>query len=343
MKCFTVLLIFALLLPLAQAARVAVVADNGATVQTACVTYSGTKTAEDILSSSGLGMELRDDGFLCKIGATGCPASDCLCSAPYYWAFFYSYGGSWTYSNYGVSDYEVHNGEILGFRWTDWNIWPTEEPAQRSFSEICSSSGDEAWVIPAVRHFSVSLPNRTLCAGEPINVSVFSLEDEGPIWEISTEPSPVPGRFEREAFFGASARAFRKDIWWNLVSAQEVGKTGTLELSAEKPGAYSLDISKTGFVQVLKSFDVADCTPVPECAVNAGCADDQACEQGSCVQLSGSCGYIENHAFTEYECCSDSACGAPGSGARCEAHSCIVRSQPELGEIMRVLFGYHII
>ncbi|MDO8339412.1 MAG: hypothetical protein Q7T16_02030 [Candidatus Burarchaeum sp.] len=339
---FALLAVFSALV---HAGQVAVVVDNGLTVRTACVEFSGTTTAADIASNSGLSFAFADYGgslgkAVCRIGATGCDPSSCFCDANY-WAFYYSYGSSWAEAPTGVSFHEVGNREVLGFSWTSF---PPAEPELRAFSEICTvPDTSNAKVIPAVRHMSVSLPNRTLCAGEPINVSVLSLENEGPIWEISAEPSHVPGSFEREAFYGASARFFRKEVWWNLVSAQEVGKTGTLELSAEKPGSYSLDVSKNGFVQVLKNFNVVDCTPVPECAINADCAEDRACEQGSCAQLSGSCGFIENHKFTEYECCSDSACSALGSGARCEAHACVVRTTPELSEIIRVLFGYRLI
>jgi hypothetical protein len=339
------LLAFACLATPAYAERAAVVVDTGQNVQTACVSYSGSKTAEDILSSSGLGALFTDFGgnlgkAVCKIGATGCDPSNCFCSGNY-WAFYYSFGGSWTESPTGVSFHQVSNGEVLGFSWTPF---PPTEPAQRSFSEICSSSsGDsDARAIPVMRHFSVSLPNSTLCAGEPIEATVVSVEDKGPIWEASAEPSQVPGEFKRDLYYGASARVFQKNVWWNLVSAQEVNSSGTLELNAEKPGTYSLDVSKTGFVSVIRNFEIKDCTPVPECNVDADCADNAVCEQGVCVQLSGSCGYAENHKFMEYECCSDSACSALGSSARCEAHTCVVRSASDLGNILRVLFGYHI-
>jgi len=349
------LLAFACLATPAYAEQVAVVVDNGQTVQTACVSFSGTTTAADITAQSGLGFAFADYGgslgkAVCRIGATGCDPSTCFCDSNY-WAFYYSLGGSWTQSSTGVSFHDVSNGEILGFRWTPscvlidwWNCPPPEEPELRSFSEICSSSSadSDARAIPVMRHFSVSLPNGTLCAGQPIEATVISVEDKGPIWEATAEPSPVPGEFKRDLFYGASARIFQKDVWWNLVSTQEVNSSGTLELKAEKPGKYSLDISKTGFVSEIRQGEIKDCTPVPECSGDSACEADEQCQDGVCMQLSGSCGYAEDHKFIEYACCSDSACGAPGSGARCEAHTCVVRSASDLSNILRVLFGYHI-
>ena len=82
-----------LLAAAAHADQVAVVVDNGQTVRTACVEFSGTTTAADIASSSGLSFAFADYGGLgkavCKIGATGRDPSNCFCDANY-WAFYYS-------------------------------------------------------------------------------------------------------------------------------------------------------------------------------------------------------------------------------------------------------------
>ncbi|VVC02669.1 Uncharacterised protein [Candidatus Burarchaeum australiense] len=119
-------------------ARAAIIADSGTGVQTACVNFSGSASAAELLAQSGLGPEFADYGDMgkavCKLGATGCNATSCFCSSSY-WAFYYARNGSWVSSDVGVSFHNATDGEVLGFRWT--SAMPAEEPAWVNFSEAC--------------------------------------------------------------------------------------------------------------------------------------------------------------------------------------------------------------
>ena len=335
--------LFLLALPaLSSAGRVAIIADNGESVRTACASFSGSATAADVLKGSGLGVQLADYGpdlgeAVCKIGATGCEISNCFCD-PNYWAFFYSGGGSWTSSEVGVSFHEVSNGELLGFRWTSW---PPAEPEMRSFSDICPPE-EGAQVQYVARHFEIDLPEDPLCIGEPIEMNVQSLEEELPVWEPSLDSLRRDVFRPIDIFMGTVVKVFYKNTWLELVSSGETDEEGDYSFTPPLPGTYNLELSKIGFVHTTKNLEVADCTPVPECIADSDCAYDQQCVQQACVQLSGYCGYVEDHEFVEYECCSDSACSASPVGGRCEDHRCVEPSETRMRDILRVLFNYYI-
>ncbi len=326
----------------AWASQVALVADHGTYVQTACVSYTGTKTAAEILHSSGLGIEAQDDGplgeLLCRIGGTGCPAINCFCGAPNYWAFFYSTGGAWTSSDVGISSHQVSDGEILGFRWTDWNLWPTEAPEWRDFAKICTSSQREGPRL--IRHFDVNITNEDgvqggkACAGAPVSVKISSVEEKAPIWDVSFND------VKREVFWGAAVKIFHKNGWWDVAESGYADKKGYYSFTPALPGLYSIEISKSGFVHSFSDLNAEDCTPVPECSLDSNCSYDETCSSGECKPVSGNCGIAQEHKFIEYACCSDSACGA---NSRCEDHLCVRENRAHLAEVMRVLFNIYYI
>lgn len=333
-----------LLSSLAWAGRVAIVADSGSSVMTACVSYSGTKTAADILSSSGLGVEMADYGgalgkAVCMIGGTGCSASNCFCQSNS-WAFFYSAGGSWAFSwTEGVSSHQVSDGEIIGFRWTSWPGWVPEEPAWRDFESICSSSGAREGP-RVIRHFSVNITNADgvqggqFCLGAPIGMNIQSAEDKSPVWD------PTFNDAKREVFSGSMVKVFRKDGWWDVADGGYTDKGGNYSFTPLLAGNYSVEISKSGFVHEYADLVVRDCTPVPQCSLNSDCNYDETCDSGTCTPVSGFCGIAENHKFIEYACCSDSMCSA---NSRCEDHLCVNENRAHIAEVMRVLFNIYYI
>ncbi|MEK6979252.1 MAG: LamG-like jellyroll fold domain-containing protein [Candidatus Micrarchaeota archaeon] len=49
-----------------------------------------------------------------------------------------------------------------------------------------------------------------------------------------------------------------------------------------------------------------------ECNFDSECAGDQFCSDGACVQVEEKeCGYVDNHQWNNYQCCSDEDCGEP--------------------------------
>ncbi len=51
------------------------------------------------------------------------------------------------------------------------------------------------------------------------------------------------------------------------------------------------------------------CVLPAECESDSDCAEDEYCSDGSCAHVTeGECGYVENHAWYDYECCADEDC-----------------------------------
>jgi len=88
--------------------------------------------------------------------------------------------------------------------------------------------------------------------------------------------------------------------------------------------------NKSGFVRQEFWIDI-NCTPEPpppppECLQNPDCALNQICENETCVNISGTCGYAENHSWINYECCEDNECGYK---MICANKSCILEPPKE--------------
>ena len=45
----------------------------------------------------GLGIDV------CRIERVGCPAADCFCAAPQYWAYYHGRGGQWQNATTGAA------------------------------------------------------------------------------------------------------------------------------------------------------------------------------------------------------------------------------------------------
>ncbi len=62
-------------------------------------------------------------------------------------------------------------------------------------------------------------------------------------------------------------------------------------------------------------------TPVPlTCRLSSDCPSDSTCENGTCVVIPCSCGYIIDRSCVKYECCQDSDCTSEKS---CISHVCV--------------------
>ncbi|MFH1785122.1 MAG: right-handed parallel beta-helix repeat-containing protein [Candidatus Micrarchaeota archaeon] len=63
-------------------------------------------------------------------------------------------------------------------------------------------------------------------------------------------------------------------------------------------------------------------TPEDECSTDADCAETQYCSNGSCLDVTGTCGYVANHAFVAYECGTDANCPTCPNGL-CINNECV--------------------
>ncbi len=114
-----------------------VVQFNGDEVKTACVRFAeDTLTGYNLLTRSGLAVNSLTDPSLgtavCGIENTGCPADDCFCAMPDYWAYWQQGPAGWAYASTGAAQTEVISGSLNGWSWGEGIA-----PPAYSFQDIC--------------------------------------------------------------------------------------------------------------------------------------------------------------------------------------------------------------
>ena len=100
---------------------------------------------------------------------------------------------------------------------------------------------------------------------------------------------------------------------WSSVT----GASGTVEFPLEE--GYVFVSAKAPGYGTRESYFYITCAPPPECEGDADCGESQYCSGGSCMNLTGGCGFAENHTWFVFECCEDAECG---SGQECENNTC---------------------
>ncbi|MBD3210589.1 hypothetical protein GF318_04380 [Candidatus Micrarchaeota archaeon] len=90
-------------------------------------------------------------------------------------------------------------------------------------------------------------------------------------------------------------------------------------------GLVYLKANRSGYAD-FEEYIAIDCTP-PECLSDKDCAFNQHCFNESCVNLTGTCGYPENHSWIDYGCCNDSDCD---SGFECRNNACVELPPPAI-------------
>ncbi len=119
-------------------------------VTTICVSFAEDQiTGLELLARSGLPYIVQQAGIgaaVCKIGNDGCnyPAEDCFCkrdgTRSIYWAYQTLVEGSWRYSNLGVSNTRVRNGDVQGWAWGVGDTNQGTLPPLYTFAQICESA-----------------------------------------------------------------------------------------------------------------------------------------------------------------------------------------------------------
>ncbi len=87
------------------------------------------------------------------------------------------------------------------------------------------------------------------------------------------------------------------------------------------PGSYSVSVTSSN---AYKTKDVVvDKAQCGGCANSSACANDEYCDIGNqtCEKIEGgTCGYVSDHQWFNYECCSDASCNA---SYRCDSNKCV--------------------
>ncbi len=94
-------------------------------------------------------------------------------------------------------------------------------------------------------------------------------------------------------------------------------------------GLIYITANRSGYSSIQFWADI-NCTPPPpppppECLQDQNCSFDQFCENETCINITGECGYPENHSWVSYECCEDEDCGFR---MICRNNTCEVRPPP---------------
>jgi hypothetical protein len=119
---------------------------------------------------------------------------------------------------------------------------------------------------------------------------------------------------------------FIKTLNWSSFS----GPSGSVAFPLEEGYAY-IQANKSGYDKYAFWFNVSCAPPEPpkpppECLENSSCAQNQYCANETCMNLTGSCGYPDNHSWIDYECCDDNGCGYK---MVCVNNSCAIEPAPE--------------
>jgi parallel beta-helix repeat protein len=84
--------------------------------------------------------------------------------------------------------------------------------------------------------------------------------------------------------------------------------------------------------QVCMDNECQEVPPEEECETDADCAGNKYCEDGNCELVTGACGYVEEHAWVEYECGDEIGCLPCPEGTACVDHACVRASLTGPGE-----------
>ena len=146
-----------------------VVQSEDGSVVTYCVSFAGDSiSGYEALLATGLEVEAAFDPSLgaavCSIAGEGCPANDCFCRYPAYWSYWHLNAGGWAYSGTGASNYQLHAGEVDGWRWGTG-----DPPPVIPFGQICAPAATDTPLPPTAT--VTPLPSKTPTAPPPTDTS----------------------------------------------------------------------------------------------------------------------------------------------------------------------------
>ncbi|QLJ52239.1 MAG: hypothetical protein Sv326_0064 [Candidatus Fermentimicrarchaeum limneticum] len=238
-----------------------VVQFDGSSVTKECVEFQNRATAFDILKSSGLGIATYQHPLwgvgLCRIGSVGCEPDNCFCK-PEYWGFYYMVGGKWEYSPVGIGDYDVDDGDVLGFRWGNYG----STPEIHTFNDLCPSSASQnSMELPALRYFEIE--TRANCSGEPVLIEVKE-RGGGAIWEMTNFVSTHSG-LNISLEYGVRVNVLLhqfylgRDAGFEKAALPFTDEEGKASFIPKKSGVYRLEFDKYGFLGEEREVEVAEC------------------------------------------------------------------------------------
>jgi prenyltransferase beta subunit len=169
-----------------------------------------------------------DEGAVCSIEGTGCPATDCFCAfPPYYWQYLHRDGGAWLYSEVGPAEYQIGHGAVEAWVWDGALPPPTDT--------LFSAQAALEWMRPQ-QQANGSYAN-SVGASVDVLLSIASTNADTDEW--ATEG-------------GASLNDYLVDQ--GVAYATNVGRTGKLALGVAAAGLDPRDFVGADLVLSLTSY-----------------------------------------------------------------------------------------
>lgn len=201
-------------------------------VTTKCVEFEESGiTGYKVLNKAGLNPIVEFSGMgaaVCKIKSDGCdyPSEACFCQCQgnpcKYWVYHHLKNGSWQYSNFGASNYEVVNGDVEGWAWGEGSPTGGLEPPIFTFDQLCGENATPTNTnIPPTA--TPGPPTATWTVAAPTATPTF----EPPTLTATPTPQPTTGDSEIE--------------FWADDSTISVGACATLRWETENVQAVYLD------------------------------------------------------------------------------------------------------
>ncbi|MEW6329656.1 MAG: hypothetical protein AB1468_06125, partial [Candidatus Micrarchaeota archaeon] len=156
--------------------------------------------------------------------------------------------GGWVHSPVGIGAYEVRDGDVIGFKYIDWNVNPPPQPPLYSFGSVCQpQTGQES--VGWIKHFAVNTSGN--CTNQPVNISVTRSTGEV-VWEPSVT-------WDLRVIMGARIKVMRQELWWVVEDVVYSDSRGRAEFTPRSPGAYEIEVEKSEFVPMSKRLYIWDC------------------------------------------------------------------------------------
>ncbi|MFH1394155.1 MAG: right-handed parallel beta-helix repeat-containing protein [Candidatus Micrarchaeota archaeon] len=122
---------------------------------------------------------------------------------------------------------------------------------------------------------------------------------------------------------GVNVELTQYNPYMGVVASGTTDSNGKVTLDLPASGVYRAHLSKSGYTYLNPYvFEHSLCSGMAPgaCRTDSGCAPAEACVAGSCVALTGDCGYASGHVWIDYGCCSNADCAA---GTSCVGHVCM--------------------
>jgi hypothetical protein len=132
-------------------------------------------------------------------------------------------------------------------------------------------------------------------------------------------------RLETGGVSGVQVKLLETSPTYQLLSTKSTDSDG-VEFTITESGTYKITAIKSGYnLEQFYDVELTMCNepviPTAECTVDSECSSTRACVDGTCAEIIGSCGFVDNHEWVAYECCLDSDC-VDGQVCNVDSNTC---------------------